>query len=497
MKLRISFLFIFISFFTFLWAEDYPNYEPLFSIDEVFLQLGEASGKRPTIYSADEVFVLALLFSECQPSSELWKACISKFEKIKAEVTSREIQKLDEAERGRAILKLLYRDYLRKYDSDQTRIDIALEDGYYNCVSSAVLYMAAAKAGGLQVVGQRTVQHAFCSVYVPSEKEGELLRIDVETTNPFGFNPGSKEEIENKDNITRYYTVPKKYYSSRRQTSDAAFVGLIAGNLCSYYVKKQNYHRSMPLAAARYEAVRYENPLDEAYVRSEFDILPCNYISYEANSAQEYALTLDWFTSFIDRWYKDDYIQNIMDISFYNFLVLCTNEKNYKVADQYYKKFSPYVSQKQLEKSKERLADIFFLAETEGQTSRQQVKTINDLKANNKLTEDIEKRADVFLENAWYDIFNNYMRSKNYREGYLDSLQAMKELPLNRQIKRVNQTFYSNCIAEIHNSFAKQANRENYDEALKILEQGLADFPGDKTLIQDLANLKKIMHIKE
>ena len=53
-------------------------------------------------------------------------------------------------------IKLLYEDYLTAYNLDQTRTNVALQTGVYNCVSSALLYMAAAKAAGLDVPFQVT-----------------------------------------------------------------------------------------------------------------------------------------------------------------------------------------------------------------------------------------------------------------------------------------------------------------------------------------------------
>ncbi len=195
---RICIFLIFIVT-SFTISAEHPSFEPLFSIKEAF-----NTEQAPLVYSEDEVFELGLRFSECIPGSEGWNRCISAFEKIKKEVTSQEMKALSEEDRGRAVLKYLYRDYLKKYDLNQTKLDTAIETGNYNCVSSAVLYLAAAKAAGLQVYGQHTTQHAFCSIYVNSQKENQAakaIKIDVETTNPYGFNPGSKEEIENQNQI--------------------------------------------------------------------------------------------------------------------------------------------------------------------------------------------------------------------------------------------------------------------------------------------------------
>lgn len=486
----ISFLFLAGTGLTDLWASDFkhPDFEPAFSLSEVF-----EDGQVPATFSPDEVFKLGLLFSECQPDTESWKHCLSEFEKIKATAKSAEMQALSQEERGRALLKYLYRDYLKNYSFSQTRLNTALENGSYNCVSSAVLYLAAAKAAGLEVYGQRTTQHAFCSIYVPGKKPGQKNKIDVETTNPYGFNPGSREEIENANQIKQYYVVPKKYYANRKQASDGLFTGLIAGNLCSDYIKSAEYSKALPLGAARYLAVSAEDKSGLAFVRGELDILPCNYINILPATAAEYASMLEWFTRFIDRWGKTDLIQKNMDSGFNNLFVFCVKERNLSQAEESYNKLSPYVSKKQLDKSHEALADIVILSKTDGQDSRQQLATITEIKESQNLSEIQQKRADLYLEQAWLEILNACMTNRDYTTGYAESQAALQQLPQSASIKKMNQGFYSNCIAQIHNNFAREANRQNYDIALEILNEGLALYPDDKTLNRDLTDLKKIL----
>ncbi len=488
MRVRAAFFFLIFISANFLWAEKHPDFEPFFSIEELF-----DSDKAPSLYSPDQIFEAGLLFSECQPGSAVWERCMEKLDAIKAEAGSREMQALSEADRGRAILKYLYQDFLSKYDFNQTRLDTALETGLYNCVSSAVLYLAAARAAGLEVYGQHTSQHAFCTVYTASEKAGQKTKIDVETTNPYGFNPGSKEAIENQSQVKKYYVVPKKYYANRQQVSDGVFTGLIAGNLCSEYIKSSEYHKAIPLGAARFNLVKDESSSGSAFVRQEFDILPCNYINVRADSAEEYGSMLQWFTRFIDRWGNNSFIQKNMDSTFNNLFVLCIEEKNYPVAEKYYDILSPYVSQKQLDKAQEALADVYILSKTDGQDFKQQLQTIAEIKENQDFSQAQQKRADLYMENAWIELLNDYMRRSEYSEGYREALLAEEQLPQSSSVKRMKQAFYSNCIARIHNEFARLANGRKFEEALQVLEDGLKLFPGDKSLSRDLSDLKKVM----
>lgn len=440
----IGLLFITLSLFA------HPDIEPLFTPDDFLEEKRELSST--SVLTADEVFRLSLLFSECKLESETAARCLAKFEKIKTEVTSPDFMNQSPEERGRAILKLLYRDYLRTYDFDQTKTDVALETGVYNCVSSALIYMAAAKASGLEVRGQRTTQHAFCSVYVPVENSQQLQKIDVETTNPYGFNPGSRETIENEANIKKYYIVPKKYYSNRQEISDCNLAGLIAGNICSTCIKKKDYARGIPLGATRYEMVRQENTNFTANVRQDFDVLIANYVNILPPTAEKFSEVLDWFTTVLGRWGVTDFLQKNMDNAYNNLIILCLKEKNNVLAEEYFQKYQNYV------------------------TKNQQRKT-----------------EQLYKETVWLYQLNDYMTSKDYQSGLQKAEEALKELPDNQKIKNMRTNFYNNCISVIHNRFAKEANAGHFDAALQILTEGLQDFPEDRILKKDLADLKKVM----
>ena len=84
------------------------------------------------------------------------------------------------------------------------------------------------------------------------------------------------------------------------------------------------------------------------------------------------------------------------------------------------------------------------------------------------------------------------MNNHDFKTGYDQSVQALVQLPASSKIKAMQKSFYNNCIALIHNEFADQANAHNFTQARKILEEGLEQFPADKTLKNDLSQLKRI-----
>ena len=352
--------------------------------------------------------------------------------------------------------------------------------------------MALAKAAGLDVRGQKTSEHAFCTVYIPGSKAGQFQKIDVETTNPYGFNPGSKETIENEDKIQGYYIVPKKYYSNRQEVSDRVFTGLIAGNLCAAYIEQDNYEKAVPLGAARYELVRTEQSKPVTQVRRDFDILASNYVNVEAPDAQAFLEILDWFTGFIDCWGMTDYLQKNMDNGFNNFLVYCFDEKNYELAVLVYEKDRQYLTKNQDTKAADLITDILVSSRITDQPAEAQIEEIEVLLNEGILDAAQEKRVLVYLENAWLSILNVCMTERTYGTGYQKSCDALERLPDSSKIKRMQKSFYDNCIAIIHNNFAKQANDGYFDDARRVLEAGMQVFPDDKTLKADMDTLNKM-----
>lgn len=487
MKNLISKFLFLISLFILLpfMAFAHPNIEPVFTFN---------TETGITELSADEVFKLSLLFSECPLESDLAKKCLKEFEKIKKEVTDSAFMNQSDEEKGKSVLKLLYRDYLKSYSANQTKTDVALETGFYNCVSSALLYMAAAKACNLNVKGQKATEHALCSIYVPGAKQGQLKKIDVETTNPYGFNPGSMEAIENSEEIKKYYIVPKKLYGNRQEVSDFIFAGLIAGNICTECIKSGDYNRAIPLGAARYEVIRQESSRAAKEVRKDFDVLASNYVNLCSESINKYADVLNWYTSFIDRWGMTDFLQKNMDTSLNNLMVLCGRENNYEFAEQYFNQFKGYVTEKQFKKSEEMKTNIFFNSKTKGLSYETQITILNELiNSEDNQSAVFQKTGNTFLENAWIFLLNDFMNRGDYLTGLKKSEEAKLQLPKSQKIQNMRQMFYRNCIAIIHNNFVKEANKGQYEKALQIISEGLELFPDDKSLKKDLTDLMKVM----
>lgn len=131
----------------------------------------------------------------------------------------------DPALRAESILPFLHKTLFKKYREDATTVDGVIDTGYFNCVSSAVVYLLAARVFVLPMKGVQTPDHAFCVITVNGRD------IDVETTNPFGFDPGtSKKFLSSFTKTTKFAYVPPQDYARRKTITEKDLVGLILHN---------------------------------------------------------------------------------------------------------------------------------------------------------------------------------------------------------------------------------------------------------------------------
>jgi len=149
-------------------------------------------------------------------------------------------------ERGDYILLYVHQKFLRAYSLNQTRLDRVLKTGQFNCVSSGVLYSILARGCDLQTGAVAVKDHAFVTVRSGDET------IDVETTNPYGFDPGNKREFQDQfGKVTGFVYTPPKNYRGRTSLNPLELVSLIFINRISSLESKKRYAEAVPLAVNR------------------------------------------------------------------------------------------------------------------------------------------------------------------------------------------------------------------------------------------------------
>ena len=133
-------------------------------------------------------------------------------------------------------LEHLHAGTLRRYDLRQARVDVLLDGGEFNCVSSSVLYLVLARSVGLSVGGVRTTDHAFCTVTVGGST------VDVETTSPYGYDPGSRKEFTDSfGRVTGFAYVPPSNYRDRTPVGERGLLSLILYDRVSYATERGDH----------------------------------------------------------------------------------------------------------------------------------------------------------------------------------------------------------------------------------------------------------------
>jgi hypothetical protein len=133
-------------------------------------------------------------------------------------------------------LEHLHAGILRRYDVRQERIDVLLDGGAFNCVSSSVLYLVLARSIGLTVGGVRTTDHAFCTVKFGS------ATVDVETTNPYGYDPGSRKEFTDSfGRVTGFAYVPPSNYRDRTAIGERGLLSLILYDRVAFATEREDH----------------------------------------------------------------------------------------------------------------------------------------------------------------------------------------------------------------------------------------------------------------
>jgi len=107
--------------------------------------------------------------------------------------------------------------------------------------------MIFARSVGLSVGGIRTADHAFATVLVDGQP------VDVETTNPYGYNPGTRKEFSDTfGKLTGFRYVPPSSHQDRQVIGEKELLGLILYNRVSEYTDGRYFRDAVTPAVSLY-----------------------------------------------------------------------------------------------------------------------------------------------------------------------------------------------------------------------------------------------------
>jgi len=245
MRRGLAAAFLFIPFIA-IHSLAAQNRLPLQSFPELTpLPLSEQLSMMREPLPVDTLIDAALQFSGA--SEEAASAATDKLGSLMHRLRDEVADVTAQSELAERTLTFLHKNLLVSYSERQTRVDTALETGVFNCVSSAVLYMVFARSVGLSVGGIRTADHAFATVLVDGQP------VDVETTNPYGYNPGTRKEFTDTfGKVTGFVYVPASSRQDRQVLGEKDLLGLILYNRFSEYTDGRYFRDAVTPAVSLY-----------------------------------------------------------------------------------------------------------------------------------------------------------------------------------------------------------------------------------------------------
>jgi hypothetical protein len=341
-------------------------------------------------------------------------------------------------ELGEAILALAHERFLKRYVEAESRLDAAVLEGRYNCVSSSALYLILARAAGMEVGGVITKDHSFCVV----RAEGRI--IDVETTNPFGFDPGSKKEFHDSfGRVTGYSYVPPSDYRNREAVDGRHLMALILWNRATLLERSRQW-------------------------------------------AQAVALAVDAYT-----YSPGEGAQRQLEDRLYNNAGALLNEKRWREALPFLEHaLGLYGPSLRLE-GLARQARLAILAdELELMAPQAGIAAISEAWEQGLMD---RRHRDELLAYAYGRLADDERTTGGWMAAWGILKQGMAAAPQSSQLARMSETARKNWTYEVHNRFATLYNAKNFQEALAVIEEALIVLPGERLFLEDAAAARKAL----
>ncbi|MBR6565890.1 MAG: hypothetical protein IKK79_03660 [Spirochaetaceae bacterium] len=435
-----------------------------------------------------DLIKVGLDFSSCPAETEEGQVVLSQYNDLVREVQSKQYQRMSLAERGEAVLRLMYRDILKKYVLKESSITAMFQKGQYNCVSATLLYVALAKEAGLETTIYKTTDHSFCAI----KTEDRL--IEVETTNPYGFDPGTKKALPaQKKGATSWAVIPQRYYRNKITISDRVLASLVGGNISTLAMKDNDYGLAVPLSIARYEFTRKEDSTGAQQVKDEFDIVLTNYV-YHLQDVGRHVAALEWMRSATEEWGVSTTWQKCIDVVVHNSVVFYLNQSKVEQAQEVYDGWSQQLT----ERTQEEVAFNLFVG-----TMDAGIKDVEPAKALSFLrtmeqhpVASTIKGAAKLKENreyVWQSQVKVLVDQQQFLEAAAVARQGVQALGTSRVLSNLEKQCLNNHAVTVHNKYADLFNQKKYQEALEVVQQGLMEVPGNRTLQADLNKVQRAL----
>lgn len=337
----------------------------------------------------------------------------------------------DDGTRAEEALAFLHGKILRIYDLDATTMGDILDSGRFNCVSSAVLYLLAMRSLGIEAMGVKTADHAFCLVRVGGRE------IDVETTNAYGFDPGTKKEFNDRfGKTTGYSYVAPGNYARRREVDERELVALIIANRIAEATDRHDPRTALSLA--------YGYSLLAAGGDGRKVLLDCvGNLAADLADRRDYASVEELARTAAALTGSDPRLSDLLETAIYDRLLVAVNSGEWRKA---------------VEGADAALAD--------GSLSR--------------------KGHDAIVVYAYGNAANALGQGGDWLAAARLAEEGSRNAPTDKSLARAADGFRRNFVVTAHNRFAALYNRRDFAAAAAVIEEALGAMPGDATLLADL-----------
>jgi len=401
-------------------------------------------------------------------------------------------------DRAEYILKYMHKNIIKSYSIYQTRIDTMLSTGRYNCVSSAVLYMILCQSLGINTKGVMTKDHAFITIPMGDAD------IDVETTNAYGFDPGNRKEFHDQfGKVTGFSYVPAKNYRDRQTISQIELVSLIMNNRIADHERQNQFADSVPLAIDR-AALIAGNALTIDSIKETHETIFTdprkdlmdrlfNFGSMLLRAGKEEE-SLQWAAAASPVYPDEKRWQEFTLAAVNNHLTRLIKANKFAEARKFIDSRKNVLTQASYDKLDALLIDseLFYTANriktaTDGDSV---VSAIEQARNSGKIQ---EKRAAELITFTVQKTASSLSASPagNWRAAIKYIEASISRIGANRELEQALNVYRGNLATDYHNRFATEWNKKNFNEAERILNEGLAEFPNDRQLLSDKQIIEK------
>jgi len=446
-----------------------------------------ASVKEPLFW--EQALDLALWASDGGKGSEGVKSEENPTEAIRGAIRGGIIEMLalpawleitDEGEKAAFVLEFMHKRYLVAYSERQTRLDTLIRTGRFNCVSSASLYLIFGAAAGLDVAGVMTKDHAFCSVV------SDGLRVDVETTSPYGYDPGSRKEFQDSfGRATGFAYVPPKNYRDRTPIGQKELLSLILSNRIVDLESSGTFYQAVGLALDRW--VLLGTP--EGSVFEDLIIRMVNYAASLAKAGKEIA-ALDWSVRAIEAFGPHARWDELVGSASNNLLVGLIRKRRISDARSELERLRPGLTVRAARDLDFLVGDAELTVAAEESDFASALLTVASAKVAGIPDPTRIREIEVYV---WLKESGRIAQAEGWASAIAAAERATTVVGPDRRIADALRVYRNNRMAELHNTFVAFYNAGRYQEAKEAAVAALYEFPGEARLKADLNSAEKAL----